>query len=616
MVAAPLPYNEADRLRFLRDLNLDFRAPIPELQKLTRLASRIAETPIALVSLVDSDLQQFAANIGLPGVDATTRDVAFCAHAILGSDQLVVSDARDDPRFSDNPLVTGAPDIRAYVGSVLEPEEGIRLGTLCVIDTRPRTFDADTLEQLDALSDAVAALLVAHRDRLLLTNELAREVRESVLLREAAQRDPLTGLLNMAGFRARVEEALRAPKGYEALALVDVDHFKQVNDRYGHPFGDRYLKLIAEGLEQGLGQNAIVGRIGGDEFAALLTGLGLQSHTEALERTRRAIRKAAAEIGKPDLGKLSVGLCLLSDAPDPGYDALYQRADVALYATKDRGRNGTSVFSTDLDDFYNLRAQRARFLEGLLADEVEPFFQPKVSLSNGRIEGFELLARWRDPVRGLLTPAHFHRLLTDRSVAPELSRRMVSAAIRTHVAWRERGLATVPFAVNITHHDLADPEFFQDTDWMLVQAGLDWGDLHLEITENAILNDADREIRRSLERIRDRGGAIALDDFGTGHASLAHLRDWPITVLKLDASFVRAIADSRRDAAIVTALVDLARRLELTVVAEGIESEAVADRLRAMGCAHGQGFLFSPPVDSNCAAGLLQDCGSRVARAS
>ncbi len=600
-----MPENEDERLQYLRDLKLDLSAPIPELQKLTELASQIAGTPIALVSLVDEELQRFAANIGLPGVASTSRDVAFCAHAILGSAQLVVPDATVDPRFSDNPLVTGAPAIRAYAGSVLQPELGLRLGTLCVIDTRPRTFDHVVLQQLEALSNAVAALLLAHRDRLLLRDELLREVRERAHLREAAQRDPLTGLLNMAGFRARVDSALRSAHGGEALAVVDVDYFKQVNDRYGHPFGDTYLKLIAEGLDKGLGGAAIIGRIGGDEFAVYLFEAGQQTHIDSLERTRQAIREEAAQIGKPDLGKLSIGLCLLTDVSDPGYDALYQRADVALYATKDRGRNGVSLFTQDLDEHYNLRAQRARFLDALVTDQIEPFFQPKVSLSTGRIEGFELLARWRDPVRGLLTPAHFAKLLTDRSVAPELSRRFIAAAIRTQVSWRQRGLAPVPLAINITHYDLADPDFFQDTDWMLANAGLDWCDLDLEITEHAILSDTDRETRNCLERIRERGGIIALDDFGTGHAGLAHLRDWPIAVLKLDASFVRNIVNNRRDAEIVSAIIQLAHRLDLSVIAEGIETRAVADRLHAMGCGQGQGYLFSRPVDETEAALLL-----------
>ncbi len=166
MTRHPVPANENDRLRFLRDLEVDFSAPIAELQKVTRIASMIAGTPIALVSLVEEDVQRFAANIGVPSAEGTKRNEAFCAPAMMSSAQLVIGDARQDARFRDNPLVTGAPNVRAYAGSVLEPEQGMRLGTLCVIDTRPREFSAEVLAQLDDLFDAVAALLMAHRDRL------------------------------------------------------------------------------------------------------------------------------------------------------------------------------------------------------------------------------------------------------------------------------------------------------------------------------------------------------------------------------------------------------------------------------------------------------------------
>lgn len=601
MRATPIPDNERDRLRYLRDLRFDFTAPMAELQKLADVASRIARTPIALVSLVDEEVQRFAANVGLAGVEGTSRDVAFCAHAILDSAQLVVPDAKADPRFSDNPLVTGAPDIRAYAGSVLEPEDGMRLGTLCVIDTEPRDFPPDVLEQLDCLSDAATALILAHRDRLALRERLDHEEREQIALRDRANRDPLTGLLNQAGFRARVDAVLADARGPESLAIIDVDHFKQVNDRWGHPFGDQYLQAIAHGLRDGLGADAIVGRIGGDEFAALLPATTHAAQTAATDRARLLVRGAAADMGKPDLGRLSIGLCAVSQVPEPTFEALYQRADIALYATKERGRNATTTFSRDLDALFNIRALRARFADALFAGQVKPYFQPKVALCDGRVVGFELLARWDDPKRGLLMPAQFHKVLTDPGVGPALTRRMLTGAIAALAEGRRAGIAPVRMAVNVTHHDLADKGFVEETDWLLASAGLDWCDLGFEVTEKAILNDADRDVRGTLEEIRRRGGEVALDDFGTGHAGLLHLRDWPIDVLKLDATFVSDVATNPRDEAIVSAMIDLAHRIGLQVVAEGIETAEVAGRLHDMGCTHGQGFLFSPAVEESVA---------------
>jgi len=597
MTACPTPQNESDRLRFLRTLRLDFSAPIPELQKLAVVASRIADTPIALVSLVDAEVQSFAANVGLPGVESTSRDVAFCAHAIMQSGQLVVPDAEQDPRFRNNPLVTGAPDIRSYIGSVLEPEDGVRLGTLCVIDTKPRDFSPDVLAQLDHLSDAATALLLAYRDRLALRERLELEEREQAALRDKADCDPLTGLLNQAGFRDRVEAMLANAHGPETLAIIDVDHFKQVNDRWGHPFGDRYLQVIARGLSENLGPAAVVGRIGGDEFAALLPNEGPEAQMAAIDRARTWIRGAVVDLGKPELGRLSIGLCSVAQVPERSFEALYQRADIALYATKERGRNATTPFSKDLDALFNLRALRARFADALTKDEVRPHFQPKVCLSDGRIKGFELLARWQDPKRGLLMPAQFHKVLADRSVGPVLTRRMLAGAIEALVEARRRGIPPVRMAINVTHHDLGDPTFIEETEWLLRGANLDWQVVAFEVTEKSILNNTDLDVRSSLEEIRRRGSEVALDDFGTGHAGLLHLRDWPIDVVKLDATFVRGIAENARDEAIVHSMVDLAHRLGLKVVAEGIETSTVARKLREMGCAQGQGFLFSPAVE-------------------
>lgn len=601
----PVPKNEVDRLRHLHDLGMDFSVPIKELQKLAEVASFIADTPIALISLVDAEVQNFAANVGLPGVDGTSRNVAFCAHAIMGSEQLVVQDALADPRFQENPLVTGNPDIRAYAGSVLEPEDGVRLGTLCVIDSKPRAFSADVLKHLDALSDTATALLLAHRDHLRLRDILRRETKEKVALGKLALLDPLTGLLNQAGFRARSDEALSRGSGAETLAIFDVDYFKQVNDRWGHPFGDRYLATIAECLVDGLGQNAVIGRIGGDEFVALLLDGAQDEHVANLNRIRTCLRGAAADMGKPELGRLSIGICAVADAHEHTFEAMYQHADVALYASKERGRNMTTAFSEDLNTRYNLRALQARFAEGLGLGEIEAFFQPKVQLVDGRIVGFELLARWRDPKRGLLTPAYFEKILIDQSAGPLLTGRMLRWAIETHREARRRNIMPVPLAVNVTHYDLADPDFVANTEWLLSEAGLDWTDLELEVTERTILNDTDSEIRRAMEQVRERGGEIFLDDFGTGHAGLMHLRDWPISAVKLDATFVANIENNPRDETIVSSMVELAHRLNITVVAEGIETAAVAKKLCDMGCAQGQGYLFSPAVEQAEALNML-----------
>jgi diguanylate cyclase (GGDEF)-like protein len=606
MFSYPIPADEQHRLQVLDSLALDVAAPLEEVQLLAELASRIAGTPIALVSLVGADDQIFIANIGLPDVSGTSREVAFCAHAIMDRHQLVVPDALVDARFCNNPMVTAGPGIRAYVGSVLEPEPGANVGTLCVIDTRPRSFSAEVLKQLDHLSRAIAALLRGHRDCLTLQARLRVEALQQNVLRDLAHRDQLTGLLNQAGFRQGVDAFLQQAAQGATLAVIDVDHFKQVNDRWGHPFGDRYLKLIADGLQTGLGPDAMVGRIGGDEFAVLFRSGSHEQHLMALDRARLTIVSGVMELGKSDLGKLSIGLCAVETSRAQTFEALYQRADVALYASKDRGRNVTSVFSQELDQRYNIRVLRARFSEALEQGRIEAFFQPKVHLHNAQIFGFELLARWHDGHRGLVSPAEFEPLFTDPFVASELTRNMIGAAIKAQCALRVQGCAAVRMAVNVTHFDLSNPLFIEETEWRLAKSDLDWTCLELEVTENAILDLSGPEVCKSMATIRGRGGLIALDDFGTGHAGLVHLRDWPIDVLKLDKAFVRDIVENDRDEAIVRSMVALAQRLDMRVIAEGVERIEVAEKLYAMGCTEGQGFLYSPAVEWHEAIEMLK----------
>jgi EAL domain-containing protein (putative c-di-GMP-specific phosphodiesterase class I) len=224
--------------------------------------------------------------------------------------------------------------------------------------------------------------------------------------------------------------------------------------------------------------------------------------------------------------------------------------------------------------------------------------------------GFELLARWRDRRRGLLLPADFEPLLSDQVIAPDLTRHMLGAAISAQRDLHRRGVTALRMAVNVTHFDLSDPSFVEETEARLAGAGLDWSSLELEVTERAILADVDHEIKRSLAAIRQRGGLVALDDFGTGHASLLHLRDWPIDVLKLDKEFVRRIAVDQKDEAIVGSIIGLARRLGLGVTAEGIETGEVAAKLLDMGCFEGQGYLYSAGVVWSEA---LRYIGSRAA---
>lgn len=596
---------EPERLAYIDELGLTYDDPVAGIQSLAQVASMIAGTPIALVTVVGSDQQHFIANVGLTDMDTTPKEASFCAHTLQDDPLLVVPDATEDARFRENPLVTGSPHIRAYAGHAIEPDEGIRLGALCVIDHRPRQFEPHVLRQLAALSRAASALVTGYRDRQTLLLYLEGEHQARKIAQDVADRDTLTDLLNQTAFRRQVAAELEKAGPTQALALIDVDHFKFINDHHGHTFGDQFLINVSKVISSTLGPDAIVSRIGGDEFAAFLPPQSQTDCDHRIEAMRLRLRRTALELGQAQLGRVSIGL---SETPSEGkvsYETLYQQADIALCAAKDTGRNRALFYSKELDSLYNIRAQRAAFASALAQGNIEPFFQPKIDFASGQIVSFELLARWRDPDRGVIEPAAFSKILTDRAAAPELTYHMIQGAIAAQNDWRARGAKAVRFAINLTIHDLSDPQFVDDLDWRIREAGLDWSDFTFEVTETVIMGNPDGEVYRSMQRIRSNGSEVSLDDFGTGFAGLAHLRDWPIDSVKIDREFVRGMGSNKKDELIVATIISLAHRLDLEVVAEGIETQDVAQRLMQLGCDRGQGYHFSRPVDAETALAEL-----------
>ncbi|WP_260604404.1 GGDEF domain-containing protein [Pandoraea apista] len=323
--------NEAERLAALRRYEILDTPPEPAFDRIVRLASYVLGAPISLVSLIDETRQWFKARQGLD-VSQTPRSMAFCAHAILGDDVFVVPDARADRRFSDNPLVTGEPNIRFYAGAPLLTPEGHRLGTLCVIDRRPRTLDDEKRGLLADLSALVADALELRR-----VNQV---------LGDMAMRDGLTGALNRRAFLMQADRlfaAALAQKRRLSVLMLDIDHFKAVNDTWGHAIGDRVIVELTLVLRATLRKGTVIGRLGGEEFAVLLPEADAQRALQASERLLTAI--GGASVPGPNgpvrfSASIGVGSLALDDAD---FSALLQRADRALYAAKQAGRNRVAV---------------------------------------------------------------------------------------------------------------------------------------------------------------------------------------------------------------------------------------------------------------------------------
>jgi diguanylate cyclase (GGDEF)-like protein len=319
-MAAPLPDDEDERLSALKSYDILDTPPDEAFERITRLASGILKTPIALVSLVDKDRQWFKSHYGI-AAEETSREVAFCGYAILGNEVFVVPDATNDSRFQDNPLVLDDPKIRFYAGAPLRTRSGHSVGTLCIIDTAPRDLD--------------------HFQRLLL-QDLAAIVIDEMELRRLASTDPLTGALNRRHFTELAERELRGAKRYGyplTVALLDVDRFKSINDCFGHSVGDAVLKELTRFCQQQIREHDIFGRYGGEEFAMVLPHADLAAAGTVLERLRSRVGEIRLPLGSESMRfTISIGASEIRPEDD-GLRFALDRADKALYEAKAAGRD-------------------------------------------------------------------------------------------------------------------------------------------------------------------------------------------------------------------------------------------------------------------------------------
>jgi diguanylate cyclase (GGDEF)-like protein len=321
MLVAPIPENEPARLATLRTLGILDTPAEERFDRLTRLARRLFDVPIALVSLIDENRQWFKSCAGL-GVQETSRDISFCGHAILNDDVFMIEDARADMRFHDNPLVTGEPGIRFYAGQPLTVPNGSKLGTLCLIDTRPRELDGEALGLL---------------------RDLAHIAEQEIAAIELATVDELTLIANRRGFEALAQHALNVCKrmGRDAsLLFFDLDDFKRINDTFGHAEGDRALSTFAAALRESLRESDVIGRLGGDEFVALLTDAGDDETRHALDRVREALAASNASAARGYQIRFSVGQTQFEAARHASIIDLLASSDTRMYAHKAARKNG------------------------------------------------------------------------------------------------------------------------------------------------------------------------------------------------------------------------------------------------------------------------------------
>jgi diguanylate cyclase (GGDEF)-like protein len=533
--------------------------------------------------------------------------VAFCAHTILGRELMEVPDALQDPRFCDNPLVRGAPHLRFYAGVPLVLLSGEALGSLCVLDTQPRTLTEAQRQALRTLARSTLSEIELRRR----VGELEREVearrKAEAHVQHLATRDPLTMLANRTAFHDRLgQHLLHAGRNGEGLAVmfVDLDRFKSINDALGHDVGDRVLIRTAERLGYALRESDTVARLGGDEFALILPGLGDPDKALPLAQ------KLAARLVEPFIENghslhvgASVGIALYPLHGDNA-DQLLRRADLAMYQSKREGNHAPVVYLEALDS----RAEAERELECDLEDAIEHgqflvFYQPQAALGGG-VCGMEALVRWRHPRRGLIGPDAFVPLAEERGLVQGIGRIVLDEALAQLVAWDAEGLRVPRMAVNVSARELRKG-FVEQVGAALARAGIEPSRLELEITETALMSDG-REVLQMLADLRATGVQIAVDDFGVGYSSLGRLQQLPIDALKIDLCFVDEIDVCPRKRALVQAVVTMADALGLRTIAEGTETASQLRAVEALGCHCAQGYLIGRPMPPGQAGEWLQ----------
>lgn len=599
----PVGKNEERRLQALEELVLLKTPPDPVIDRAVALARDLFRVPIAVVTLLDAHEQWFKARCGIAKC-GTPRDQAFCNWTILSDDVFVIDDASKSPLFRDNPLVTGDAHIRFYAGAPLSLDPGLRLGALCVIDTEPRTFSVEDRRRLSDLAAMVVGQLRLHQYAI-------NYAKQAKTLWQLANQDPLTGLANRSFFQQRLEDVLARTKKQNAsasLLLVDLDNFKDVNDSLGHDAGDALLGDVAMRLGEFVGDGDTLARLGGDEFGIILT--------DPFEPDQACIiaKHILARLAEPFSFKQHSISCRASvgiaagprDHSDPS--ELLKDADLALYRAKALGRNQAVSYAPEMRQAVEGKISLATEITKALDDGcIIPYYQPKICFATGAIVGFEALARWQHPSRGLLTPGVFGAIFENPEYAREIGRRILEQVAGDIRSWLAQGLDCGRVAVNFCSAEFMKPELATEALTILKQAGVSPSRLEVEVTETVLLGRFLEHVTHILTVLHEAGVTIALDDFGTGFASLTHLKQFPVDHIKIDQSFIRDLEKNADSAAIVAAVVGLGKSLKMHVTAEGVETAEQAELVERLGCDQAQGYLYAKPMPASRVPWMLQN---------
>lgn len=568
-------------------------------ERICREAEALSEGTVCSILCVDADrhLKTLAApslpvhvSRAFSGL-AIGPSVGSCGTSAFLGEPVTVVDITDDERwlhYKDLVLPLG---LMACWSSPIKSRDARILGTFAFYYRAKRGPTAVENAIVASLTN-LCAIMLEHREIQLKVHELAFT-------------DTLSQLPNRASYNNRVDELVKDPDANFALLLLDIDHLKAANDMMGHSVGDALIRTVAARLRD-MGGSLEPFRLGGDEFGLIVHGCDTP---EAMEEVARSLI-AKAELpfeadGYTVVPSVTIGGAIYAGEGEA--ERLVQNADMALYHGKENSRGSFVAYRETLQTSMARRVAVIGALGSALNENrVEAFYQPIVRIDTGAIVGLEALARIQMPNGLVQTAAQFHEATSDPRLAYELTGRMLGQVASAVRSWLDLGLPFQHIGINVTQADFKKGDLEQRIVDAFAAAEVPLKHIILEVNEAVYLGPGDDFVANAVERLRSRGILVALDDFGTGFASLTHLLHFPVDILKIDRSFVTNLKDDRNSEVIVEALLSIASKLNMKIVAEGIETLEQAERLVSMGCVLGQGYRFAPPVPRNMTTELLK----------
>ncbi|HWG68596.1 MAG TPA: EAL domain-containing protein [Steroidobacteraceae bacterium] len=550
------------------------------------------------------------ANDGIVIVDAQTHELLYANPAFLGplgytdaeAQALTLQDIFADGAATPENVLARLRDTSSQMAMNLQ--QRCKNGTFIDIEVRCNALDVDGREVLAYVAHDVS--LRKKVEQQLIENQSR--------LDRMAHHDQLTGLPNRHYLTAFLPEAIaeaRAAGTMLGVVFLDLDRFKHINDTRGHETGDKLLQEVADRLRAVVRDADVVIRMGGDEFVVVFRNV--KSHDEVTLGAGRIIETLNQPIvidRHPLQTTGSVGVSLF---PRDGSNMveLLKHSDTAMYQAKDRGRNNVQIFSPVMNRKLKHRvAVEASLREALRLKQLDVHYQPFINLQTRKVVGLEALIRWRHPTQGMVPADQFIPVAEETGLIVPIGNFVLHRTLQNMSAWRKAGVPLVPVSLNIAPAQLQRGELQSTIATLLKSHAIRPEMLQLEMTERAVFDSqapAGESRQDSMARLRDMGIKIAIDDFGTGYSSLSYLKHWHVDTLKIDRSFVRDLVTDSSDLAIVSAIIAIARHLNIQVIAEGIEAYQQAEILRRLGCAVGQGFLFAQPMPADQCVELLGD---------